>query len=191
LEHDQFYGVAFMAVATAMAPDDYLKTDAAKAGLDKIRTYIKANPNKELHHRLTLAWAATKIDGLIDDDAKKAALDELKKLQRQDGGWNMPSMGPYVKNRTGKDNDINGPSDGYATGFATFILLKTGASKKEDANIQAALKWLQANQRESGRWFTASLGGSKAHYLTNVGSSFAILALHEGGVPLKAALPSE
>ena len=33
------------------------------------------------------------------------------------------------------------------------------------------------NQRESGRWFVRSLNTDKYHYITNAGTSFAVLAL--------------
>jgi squalene-hopene/tetraprenyl-beta-curcumene cyclase len=37
------------------------------------------------------------------------------------------------------------------------------------------------NQRESGRWFTRSLNDDKDHYITDTGTAFCILALHEAG----------
>ena len=184
LEHDQFYSVAYVAVAVAMAPDNYRETPAALAGLKKIRAYLKANPVPELHHKATLLWASTKIDGLLTDDEKKATLAELRKLQLPDGGWNLPSLGPYPKRRGDVANAMD-VSDGYATGFVTFVLRQTGVPA-DDPVLKKAVAWLQANQRESGRWFTHSVGGSKAHYLTNVGSAFAILALDSCGVKLRA-----
>jgi squalene-hopene/tetraprenyl-beta-curcumene cyclase len=43
--------------------------------------------------------------------------------------------------------------------------------------IRRGVKWLQANQRESGRWFTRSINADRAHYLTNAGTAYAVLAL--------------
>src|SRR5688572_15746595 len=94
LEHDQFYGVAFVAVA--LAPDDYVTTPAARSGLDLMRAYLKANPDPELHHRATLLWASSKVDGLLTDAEKKATLSELRTLQLADGGWSLPALGPYT-----------------------------------------------------------------------------------------------
>src|SRR5262245_3323433 len=85
LEHDQFYGVAFVAVALALAPDHYADTPAATDGLKKLRGYLKANPATELHHRATLLWASSKIDGLLSDEEKKSTVAELRKLQLPDG----------------------------------------------------------------------------------------------------------
>jgi squalene-hopene/tetraprenyl-beta-curcumene cyclase len=39
------------------------------------------------------------------------------------------------------------------------------------------VKWLKANQRESGRWFTRSVNADRAYYLANAGTAYAVLAL--------------
>jgi squalene-hopene/tetraprenyl-beta-curcumene cyclase len=179
-EHDQFYGVAFVAVALALAPEDYARTPTAREGLKKLRAYLKANPALELHHRATLLWASSKVDGLLSADEKAATVAELRKLQLADGGWNLPALGPYPKRRGDIPNAMD-VSDGYATGFVTFVLRQAGVPA-DDPAPKKAVAWLRQNQRESGRWFTASAGGSKAHYITNAGSAFAILALDACGV---------
>ncbi len=184
LEHDQFYGVAYVAVAVGMAPDNYRETPAAVKGLERLRKYVRANPTTELHHKATLLWASAKIDGLLNDAEKKAIAGDLRKLQLPDGGWNLPSLGPYATRRGMIENRMD-VSDGYATGFVTFVLRQAGVPA-DDPALKKAIAWLEKNQRESGRWFTQSPGGSKAHYVTNVGSAFAILALDACGVKLEA-----
>jgi squalene-hopene/tetraprenyl-beta-curcumene cyclase len=184
LEHDQFYGVAYVAVAVGMAPDNYRETPAARKGLDNLRRYLKANPTTELHHKATLLWASAKIDGLLSDDEKKAIVAELRKLQLPDGGWNLPALGPYQVRRGMVENPMD-VSDGYATGFVTFVLRQVGVPA-DDLVLKKSIAWLKANQRESGRWFTHSPGGSKSHFVTNVGSAFAVLALDACGVKLEA-----
>jgi squalene-hopene/tetraprenyl-beta-curcumene cyclase len=184
LEHDQFFSIAFVAVAVALAPDDYAKTPAARAGLENIRKYMKKNPVPELHHKATLLWASTKIDGLLTTEEKTATVSELRKLQLPDGGWNTPALGPYPFRKDKKTPNPMDVSDGYGTGFVTFVLRQAGVSA-DDPALTKAVGWLRANQRESGRWFTQSVGGSKGQYLTNVGSAFAVLALDACGVSLK------
>lgn len=185
LEHDQFYGVAYVAVAVALAPDSYRDTPAAKAGVDRIRGYLKTNPIPELHHKATLLWASTRIDGLLTDGQKAETVADLRKLQLVDGGWSLPALGPYPMRRDKKTPNATDVSDGYATGFVTFILRQTGMAADDPALVRA-VAWLKANQRASGRWFTQSPGGSKHHFVTNVGSAFAVLALDACGVPLRA-----
>ena len=162
LEHDQFYGVAYVAVALAIAPDNYADTPAARNGLDKIRGYLKKHPVPELHHKATLLWASTKIEGLLADEEKKTTVAELRRLQCADGGWNLPSLGPYPFRRDKKTANPMDVSDGYATGFVTFILRQAGVPASDPA-LKKSVAWLMENQRESGRWFTQSVGGSKAH----------------------------
>ena len=50
-----------------------------------------------------------------------------------------------------------------------------------DPAVANGVKWLKANQRESGRWYTRSLSNDKAHYIANAGTAFCILALSEAG----------
>jgi squalene-hopene/tetraprenyl-beta-curcumene cyclase len=185
LEHDQFYGVAYVAIAVAQAPDNYSDTPAARAGLDNLRKYLHTHPVPELHHKASLLWPSAKIGGLLTDTEKKATVAELRKLQLPDGGWNLPALGPYSMRRDKKTPNTTDVSDGYATGFVTFVLRQGGVPAHDPALVKA-VAWLKANQRESGRWFTQSPGGSKHHFVTNVGSAFAILALDACGVELKA-----
>ncbi len=181
LEHDDYYGATLAALAIGYAPGDYAKTDKARRGLEHLRLYFKKRPAPDLHHTAMLLWASTKIDGLMTADEQKKAIAALKAKQRKDGGWSLPSLGDYVrrdKNRT--PNDAKADSDGYGTGFVAFVLLQAGA-KPADAEIVNAVKWLKANQRESGRWFTRSLNTDKAHYIANAGTAFCVLALIEAG----------
>lgn len=175
MEHDDYYGATVAALAVGVAPGDYAKTDAAKAGIEKLKAYFKKTPAPDLHHKAMLLWAATKVDGLLTADEQKKIAAELLSKQRPDGGWSLPSLGNY-KRRDKTDNDANAPSDGYATGFAVYVLKQAGA-KNDDEPIQKGVAWLKANQRESGRWFTRSLNNDKAHYITNAGTAFCVLAL--------------
>jgi squalene-hopene/tetraprenyl-beta-curcumene cyclase len=77
-------------------------------------------------------------------------------------------------------NDPNAESDGYGTGFVTYVLLQAGV-KPTDLAVANAVRWLKANQRESGRWYTRSLNNDNAHYITNAGTAFCVLALNKAG----------
>ena len=71
-------------------------------------------------------------------------------------------------------------SDGYATGFVIYVL-RTSGTPASDPAIRRGIDWLKSHQRESGRWFTPSQGWHTQHYVSNVGSAFAVLALHACG----------
>jgi squalene-hopene/tetraprenyl-beta-curcumene cyclase len=122
-----------------------------------------------------LLWASLKVDGLMTKDEQAAAIKELRAKQHADGGWSLPSLGEW-KRRDGSDNDRTAPSDGYATGLAVYVLRQAGVPANDKA-MQHGVAWLKTNQRASGRWFTFSLNNDKAHYISNAGSAFAVLAL--------------
>ncbi|MBP3953837.1 terpene cyclase/mutase family protein [Gemmata sp. G18] len=181
LEHDDYYGAVLAALAVGYAPGDYVKTEAAKAGVEKLKAYLKKTPAPDLHHTAMLLWASTKLDGLLTAEEQKKAVASLRAKQRKDGGWSLPSLGEYKRRDENKTpNDPGADSDGYGTGFVTFVLLQAGA-KPNDPAITSATKWLKANQRASGRWYTRSLNNDKAHYIANAGTAFCVLALSEAG----------
>lgn len=181
LEHDDYYGAVLAALAVGYAPGGYAKSDGAKAGLAKLRDYLKKTPAPDLHHTAMLLWASTKLDGLMTQDEQKKAVSALKEKQRKDGGWSLPSLGSYKRRDADKTpNDPNADSDGYGTGFVTYVLLVAGAEPTDKA-VVSAVTWLKGNQRESGRWFTRSLNNDKAHYIANAGTAFCVLALNAAG----------
>jgi squalene-hopene/tetraprenyl-beta-curcumene cyclase len=180
-EHDDYYGAALAAVAVAFAPEKYAEGESAKAGVAKLQAYLKKTPAPDLHHKATLLWAASKMDGFLTEQEKKDIVKEIKEKQRKDGGWCLPAFGKYKRRDTDKTpNDPNAESDGYGTGYAVFVLRQAGVTR-EDEVIKKGVEWLKTNQRESGRWYTRSLNNDKAHYISNAGSAFAVLALEACG----------
>jgi squalene-hopene/tetraprenyl-beta-curcumene cyclase len=111
----------------------------------------------------------------MDSGQKSATIQALRKLQHADGGWSLPSLGRW-KRRDGTENDPNAASDGYATGMVVFVLRQAGFPAADPA-IERGVGWLKANQRASGRWYTRSLNNDKAHYISNAGTAFAVMAL--------------
>lgn len=184
MEHDDYYGATLAALAVGIAPGEYAQTDAAKAGAEKLRAYFKKTPAPDLHHKAMLLWASTALPGLLTADEQKQVVADLKAKQHDDGGWGLPSLGTY-KRRDKTANDPNAPSDGYATGLAVYVLRKANVPASDTA-VKKGAAWLKANQRESGRWYTRSLNNDKAHYITNAGSAFCVLALDACGEKIGA-----
>ena len=91
------------------------------------------------------------------------------------GGRCLPSLGQW-KRRNGQPNDPKSPSDGYATGLIVFVLREAGVPAMDPA-IQRGIAWLKTHQRASGRWFTRSLNDDEDHYITDVGTCLAVMAL--------------
>ncbi len=175
LEYDDYFGAVFAAFGVGVAPEAYAKSTSAKEGLAKLRDYLAGHPAPNLHHRTWLLWASLNLDGLMSSDEKQRTIKDLLALQRRDGGWNLPSLGDWQR-LDGSANDKDAPSDGYATGLVLYVLRQTGMKPTDEA-IQRGVHWLETNQRESGRWFTRSLNADRDHYISNAGTSFAIMAL--------------
>ena len=136
---------------------------------------MKSHPAPDLHHKAWLLWASVKLGGILNDAEQTAIVKELVAKQRPDGGWSLSSLGEW-KRRDGSPNDPKAESDGYATGLIVFVLRQTGLAKDDEA-IKKGVEWLKTHQTDSGRWFTRSVNNDKAHYITNAGTAFAVMAL--------------
>jgi squalene-hopene/tetraprenyl-beta-curcumene cyclase len=175
LEHDDYYGVVYTTIAVGHAPDAYAATPQAQKGLDGFRKYFKNNPAPSLHHKAMLLWAAQKVSGIMSDKLKQSTIQELRTLQKADGGWSLPMLGDWV-GFDERPNDRTAPSDGYATGLVVYILRQAGIPAGDEA-VQKGVAWLKNNQRESGRWFTRSINSDRYHFITHAGTAYAVLAL--------------
>ncbi len=177
LEYDDYFGAVFAAVGVGAAPEGYAQTPQAQQGLAKLRTYFQNTPPPYVHHKAWLLWAATKLDGLLTPEQRRQAMDELLALQQGDGGWSLPTL---WKDAGGTETKP-ASSDGYATGLALYVLRQSGVSA-DDPRMKRGINWLKTRQRESGRWFTQSLNGSKRRNLiTNAGTALCAMALKACG----------
>ena len=173
-EVDDHFGVTMALIGVGVAPDGYAETPLAEAGLAKIRQYLRKRPPVNLHQRSMLLLGALHVDGILNRVERKAVIDDLFAVQKADGGWGIVSLGNW-KRHDGQPNDTQ-CSDGYGTGFAIYVLRQAGVPTS-DSRIQAGIAWLKTNQRVSGRWFTRSQWEDSRHYLSRLGTSYAIRAL--------------
>ena len=174
MESDDHYGATMALIGVGVAPDDYAATPEARKGINKLRAYLNNNPPPTLHHAAMVLWASTHIDGIIDPDRRAATIKQLRSLQKAAGGWSLATLGDWKRaDDTPQDTES---SDGYATGFVVYVLRQAGVSA-DDPALKLGVAWLQANQRESGRWFTRSLNKDSKHYISHAGTAFAVLAL--------------
>jgi squalene-hopene/tetraprenyl-beta-curcumene cyclase len=72
-----------------------------------------------------LLWASTRLEGLTSAEEREATLREFLALQKEDGGWSLPSFGQYIRHDD-TPNRKDGPSDGYATGLALLVARAAG-----------------------------------------------------------------
>jgi len=174
-EIDDHYGATVAVIGVGAAPDGYAETPAAKAGLDKIREYFGNNPPTNLHHRAMKLLASVNVDGIMTESERQQVVQDLFALQKPDGGWGLATMGKNWERSDDQQQDLKS-SDGYGTGFAIYVLRRTGVAADEP-RIQKGIAWLKTHQRASGRWFTRSLWKDQKHYLTHAGTAYCILAL--------------
>lgn len=176
MENDDHYGVTLAALAVGVAPEGYAKTEAAQAGMAKMKSYFAKNPPKNAHHKGMLLWADVHAPGLVSGDERAAWTKEIRGLQLPDGGWSSAGIFPWK--RGDKKEQTPEVADGYATGFSLYVLRQTGVATNDPA-IRKGVTWLQDNQRESGRWFSRSLFRDSKHFLSHAGTAFAVMALKE------------
>ena len=102
-------------------------------------------------------------------------------LQRADGGWSAPSLFGDWKGWELDDGELE--SDGYGTGFVIYLARLIGITTT-DARIQRGIQWIKNNQRESGRWFTESIGSENPYdgnRISTAGTAMVLLALDACG----------
>lgn len=179
LEIDDHYGVTLAALAVGIAPDRYAETPQARAGLEKLRVYLKNNPPKSLHHRAMLAWCSVRLAGIATPADRDRALSDLLALQRDDGGWSTASFLSDWKELEPSPVALKA-SDGYGTGFVIVVARELGVSA-DDPRLKRGIEWLLTHQRASGKWFTRSPVHDCGNLLSNAGSAFAVLALQSCG----------
>jgi squalene-hopene/tetraprenyl-beta-curcumene cyclase len=183
VEFDPYYGATLAALATGIAPEDYARTEEARAGLARLRKFFKANPAPGPHHKAMLLWASQRTEGLMTSAERAATIKELLKLQREDGGWSTAALKFTRDYRPWRFTDP--ASDGYGTAFVVYVLRQAGvpAARPE---IVRGVSWLKTHQRVSGTWFTAhKLGaeepegglGTRGLSVTNLATAFAVMAL--------------
>ena len=184
--------VAAMAVATAPNMLENLEDEKLRAGVARLKNYLRTQPPPHDYGRVLLLWAATRMPDLLDIERKQKLVDLIFQHQRTDGGWSIRTFavpeawgrGNRAKKLRGEPDFEDPASDGHQTGLAIMVLRKAGVEAK-DPHIRRGIQWLLANQRKSGRWWTRSLNTDTYHFITYSGTAFPLLALS-----LCDALPS-
>ncbi len=183
MESDDHYGVTFAALGIALAPDGYAATPPARKSIDGIRRFLRERAAPSLHHRLMVLWASRHVDGLLAESERRQVLDDLWARELPGGGWAIAGLLDGWKEHKRQDDQVQEltQADGYATGFAVYVARQAGVSA-DDPRLARGVRWLRTHQRESGRWFTRSPTADSHHFISNAGTSFAVLALTACGV---------
>ncbi len=183
-DDSDFYGATLAAVAAGTAPENYRARPEIQNNVKMLREYVNRERAAQIAiNRVALLWASAKLPGLLAPKQQNAIIHEVLNKQQANGGWSLSSLVGAWKRADGTPQE--GQSDGYATGFITFVLQQAGISR-ENAQLRHGLAWLAANQNKTeGFWLAYSLNKKNEHHLTpntarfmnDAATAYAVLAL--------------
>ena len=195
LESSAFQEATIAALAVGTAPGWLagLSDDGLKAGVKRLQDYLRKVEPPHDYGRVMLLLASTKLDGLLEEGEKERIIEMIRSKQRADGGWALRAFaepeqwgeGNRAEKLRAEKEFADPPSDGHQTGLALVALREAGVSAR-DLGVQKGVRWLLANQRESGRWWTRSLNTDNYHFIAFSGTLYPLVALQ-----LCDALPEE
>ena len=177
-EVDDHFGTTMAAIAVGAAPENYAHTPKAQEGLNGIRRYLRERPPATMHNRAMLMLAAARVDDLMTDEQRRQTMADLLALQRPDGGWAVADLVEWKRSDGVRSDPV--ASDGYGTGFVTYVLRAGAGVPAQDARLRRAVDWMKTHQRVSGCWFTCS-PRKDDELSTYSGSAYVILALSACG----------
>lgn len=165
-ESDEVVTLMAHSILRPHVPGNAQEKSPARASRDKATAWLtKCKPSGT-----TQSLAIRLFASLRESDLPKeieAGIERLLRCRNKDGGW-------------GQDKDL--PSDAFATGQALYFLSLAGV-KNDRTEIQQAVKFLVATQKENGSWPMKSRGHPGVKPMTNpvpityFGSAWATLGL--------------
>jgi squalene-hopene/tetraprenyl-beta-curcumene cyclase len=191
----EYYGATLATVAVGMAPENYRSTPEIQNNLELLRQYlVREYATQSTLNRVGLLWASTKSP-LLQPEQQQSIIDEVLSKQQADGGWRLSSLvwtwksaglSSLVRTWIKEDGTpLETKSDGYATGFITFVLLQAGVPR-DNTHLQQGVSWLLRNQDKSqGLWRSYSLNKRRspssdtALFMSDAATAYAVLALTE------------
>lgn len=177
MERDRRYVADLVALGAGYLPDEYRQSEKPRQALRQLRAFYKRNPPKQPHDEAMLLWASVKWPDLLSAQQKSQYAENLLRLQKSDGGWNLHTLGTWPR-LDGAPSDPSGGSDGYATGLVLTVLCAAGGEQTDSNNIKRGLTWIKGNQRVSGRWYTRSTYSDRFQgYTSNLATAYPVMAL--------------
>ena len=174
-EVDHHFGVTLMLIAIGTTPGAFTEQPEIASGIARLRTWLEKNPPQNAHHTGMILWADATGGIELSEETRAQYINVCRELQQDDGGWSVYGIGKW-KRPDGSAQITQ--SEAYATAFMLFVLQRCGLTPEEET-VQRGRAWLQANQRESGRWFSRSPRRDRMHYLSNAATNFSIMALED------------
>jgi squalene-hopene/tetraprenyl-beta-curcumene cyclase len=192
-----YYGAALAALAVGTAPENYRSTAAIEEHLKLLRAYLaREYATQPLSNRLVLAWASTRLSGLLEPERQQSLVHEVLGEQQPDGGWRLSSLAAssaissrlrsYVRSWIGNDQaPAETRSDGYATAMVALVLFET-STPRDNVQLRQGLAWLARHQNTAdGSWPSSSLNARRdpssdiGRFMSDAATAYAVLALTE------------
>ena len=182
----QYYGAALAAIALGNTPISYKESDALADAKNNLFKYLKTNfDDATLHGKLYAYWAHLCCGDVLTDQQISAMQHALKETRSQStGAWALKDLlHKEADDNRGRLTETHA-SDGYATGLAVFVLLKSG-EVPDEIDIQSSLNWLRKNQLDDGSWPARSVNKDRdpnshtGKFMRDAATTFAVLALLE------------
>ena len=89
------FGAALAAIAVGSAPGylDGTLDERASRGVALLRDYLgRRFPSENLHNRLWILEASASLKDLLKPEQKQEVLDQIRRSQREDGGWTLAAF---------------------------------------------------------------------------------------------------
>ncbi|MHB1421981.1 MAG: hypothetical protein ACYC3I_02055 [Gemmataceae bacterium] len=178
----RYFGAALAALAVGTAPNYHTRraNEDTHASVRLLGAYLKDNLSRQnLHNQAWGLWASTKVEAILTKNEQKKLIEQLLDKQKEDGGWNLPSLGTWVRNDRTTQETV---SDGYATALVLHVL-QTAGVPKDDGKIAKGLFWLKQNQLATGAWRSVSVvkkrdpASHTGKFMSDAATAFAVLAL--------------
>jgi len=183
-KESQYHWAALMALAAGSAPDRYLADPKIAPNIAALRGYLQSHYDAQpLVNKIVAMWAAKYLPGIVTYDQMRALVDEVNRLQHEDGGWSLSELGTWKR----RDNTLlETRSDGYATGLVVLVLEESLVTSDKKPHVERGLAWLEANQdKTTGAWPAWSLNKNRdpnsdaGKFMSDAATSYAVLALED------------
>jgi len=182
---------ATRAIAAAPGWLENLEDENLRQRVERLKTYFREHQPRNDYELALLLRIDTLLPKVVSRERRQQAIAMLRDQQQDDGGWSTRRMSdekdwsvrgdPRLVDTLRSKPDADHPgSDAYMTALAIVLLREAGVSAS-DGQIQQGIAWLKSSQRQSGRWWLASLtfpGDNRRHFTTYIATAQALRALN-------------
>ena len=166
----------------ARKPESYCAEPKVALHLNLLLNYLSSHyETQPLVNKVVALWAEKWFPGVVTYDQGRALIDNLNRLQHEDGGWSLTDLGTWQRR---DKTPLETRSDGYATGLVVLVLEEIALTSHANPHVARGIAWLEANQdKTTGAWPAWSLNKNRdpqtpvGKFMSDAATSYAVLAL--------------